>query len=75
MSGRPHVHHWRIEPASGPTSEGVCLGCAERRAFRNSLDDGYELSEEQKTRISAAATRQHEERRCERKREQGARTS
>lgn len=33
------VHHWRIAPAAGPTSAGVCLKCGDEREFRNSLDD------------------------------------
>lgn len=29
------THHWRIEEASGPTSEGYCLNCGETREFNN----------------------------------------
>ncbi len=28
-------HHWVIEPADGPTSEGVCRKCAEVKTFAN----------------------------------------
>lgn len=33
------VHHWRIAPAAGPTSAGVCLKCGDAREFRNSMDE------------------------------------
>ncbi len=29
-------HHWLIEPPTGPTSDGVCRLCGEKRAFENS---------------------------------------
>ena len=29
-------HHWLIEPPTGPTSDGVCHLCGEKRAFDNS---------------------------------------
>ena len=32
-------HHWLIDPAGGPTSEGVCRLCGAHRHFRNYLDD------------------------------------
>lgn len=33
------VHHWEIETATGPTSEGVCILCGEfREDFRNSIE-------------------------------------
>ena len=31
-------HHWVIEAANGPLSEGVCQRCGEERGFRNSAD-------------------------------------
>ena len=31
------VHHWKIEPANGPTSRGVCQMCKEVRAFANTV--------------------------------------
>lgn len=31
------VHHWRIGPQEGPTSDGVCKKCGEGRVFQNSL--------------------------------------
>ncbi len=32
------VHHWLIEPASGPCSNGTCKRCGVTRDFRNSLE-------------------------------------
>jgi hypothetical protein len=32
-------HHWIIEPASGPTSRGVCKLCGEVKLFDNVLAD------------------------------------
>jgi len=31
-------HHWIIEPATGPISEGKCQNCGEVREFNNSID-------------------------------------
>ncbi len=30
------AHHWLIDRPNGPTSEGVCQRCGERREFTNS---------------------------------------
>lgn len=32
------THHWVIEPANGPLSEGVCQRCGNERGFRNSAE-------------------------------------
>lgn len=32
-------HHWLIEPALGPTSEGICKFCGEKRTFLNIVED------------------------------------
>ena len=32
-------HHWIIEPANGPISQGVCQKCQESREFQNSIFD------------------------------------
>ena len=32
-----HVHHWLIEPASGPVSKGKCKGCKATKDFMNSV--------------------------------------
>ena len=34
-----HPHHWKIEPANGPTSIGVCQVCRATRSFNNAIDD------------------------------------
>jgi len=31
-------HHWMIQPAEGPVSEGICHNCHEVRAFANYLE-------------------------------------
>ena len=31
-------HHWVIQPAVGPVSEGECQNCGEIREFKNSID-------------------------------------
>ena len=36
--GAECTHHWVIESANGPLSEGVCRRCGERREFTNSID-------------------------------------
>lgn len=38
-------HHWMIGPQDGPTSEGVCCHCGERREFRNSVKE-YKVASE-----------------------------
>lgn len=30
-----HAHHWIIDEADGPTSQGQCLDCGAARMFRN----------------------------------------
>ncbi len=32
------THHWVIERPAGPTSEGVCQRCGEKREFTNSVE-------------------------------------
>ena len=32
------LHHWDIEPADGPISEGVCQKCGEVKKFTNYLE-------------------------------------
>lgn len=36
------VHRWQIEPANGPTSDGVCSRCGERKTFANSFADSFD---------------------------------
>lgn len=30
-----HAHHWVIDEAEGPTSQGRCINCGAERTFRN----------------------------------------
>ncbi len=32
-------HHWVIESASGPTSDGICRLCGVRKQFKNYLEN------------------------------------
>jgi hypothetical protein len=32
------IHHWIIDPATGPTSPGVCLKCGKSKTFSNHLE-------------------------------------
>ena len=32
------AHHWLIQPADGPTSDGVCRICGETREFKNYVE-------------------------------------
>ncbi len=31
-------HHWVIQPATGPVSQGMCLTCGEEREFKNYVE-------------------------------------
>jgi len=31
------IHHWIIETACGPISEGVCQNCNKKKSFSNSI--------------------------------------
>ena len=31
-------HHWVIQPAAGPVSQGVCQACGEMRDFQNYVE-------------------------------------
>ena len=45
-----HIHHWMIEPASGPVSKGKCKLCKEVKDFENSVwpeTQGISLTKEQ----------------------------
>ena len=35
------VHQWKIDPPNGPTSQGTCKICSEKRDFHNSLEISY----------------------------------
>ena len=32
------AHHWVIDTATGPKSEGTCKKCGETKSFSNSID-------------------------------------
>ena len=34
----PHVHHWILEAAAGPSSPGVCRLCQEKKDFLNYVE-------------------------------------
>jgi len=42
LTGEPAAadcrHHWNIQPAEGPVSEGICHNCHEVRTFANYLE-------------------------------------
>ena len=39
MANKPMcAHHWIIEPANGPVSQGQCQNCLEVRDFKNFVD-------------------------------------
>ena len=45
-----HVHHWIIDEAHGPTSEGRCKRCGTAKAFRNWLEEtDFITNEEHRT--------------------------
>jgi hypothetical protein len=37
-------HTWRIAIANGPSSEGVCKRCCEKRLFDNSINGAYDFA-------------------------------
>ena len=36
---KEHAHHWVINEANGPLSEGVCKRCGVAKAFKNWLEE------------------------------------
>jgi ribosomal protein S27E len=38
MTTTPCAHHWVIETATGPVSQGKCQLCGEEREFNNSME-------------------------------------
>jgi hypothetical protein len=43
-AGLSCCHHWNIQPAVGPVSEGTCQKCGEVKEFKNSIDYETEWS-------------------------------
>ncbi len=48
----PEVHHWIIEEANGPTSEGRCTNCGAEKTFRNWLEELGALSNKETSIIN-----------------------
>lgn len=46
-SGTEHSHHWLIEEAEGPISNGECKHCGANKDFRNWLEDTDFLTNEE----------------------------
>lgn len=42
-----HAHHWVISEANGPMSSGVCKRCGAGRLFKNWLEDGDFITNEE----------------------------
>lgn len=40
-------HHWLIETPDGPTSEGRCKRCGQRRSFLNVYEDVLQAGQQQ----------------------------
>ena len=54
------VHHWLIEPATGPVSRGVCKLCGEQKEFFNILDD-FQTNEEISVHIESSNSDEEDE--------------
>ncbi len=48
-------HHWIIQPAVGPVSEGSCQNCGEVKEFKNSIDYEAEWTNRRDVARSKAA--------------------
>ena len=42
-----HFHHWRIEEPNGLVSRGVCKHCGATKEFKNWLQDGDFITNEE----------------------------
>ncbi len=42
-----HFHHWKIEEPNGQVSRGVCKHCGATKEFRNWLQDGDFITNEE----------------------------
>lgn len=49
-------HHWIIQPAVGPVSEGSCQKCGEVKEFKNSIDYETEWTTRRELARSEAAS-------------------
>lgn len=48
VEGATHAHRWRIEEPNGELSHGQCRICGVRRDFRNWLESGDFLTNEER---------------------------
>lgn len=48
----PHTHHWVIDEANGPRSEGRCKRCGAERAFKNWLEASDFITSEERRRLA-----------------------
>ncbi|GMV86965.1 MAG: hypothetical protein AMXMBFR80_28180 [Dehalococcoidia bacterium] len=53
-SAPDHFHRWRIEEPNGPVSRGVCRVCGAEKQFKNWLQDGDFITNEEHRVASAA---------------------
>jgi hypothetical protein len=49
-----HFHRWRIEEPNGPVSRGVCKVCGTEKQFKNWLQDGDFITNEEHRVANAA---------------------
>jgi hypothetical protein len=50
-------HHWIIEAANGPTSQGRCKHCGAERDFFNTVEDAQLPKEEPSAALGSAGPR------------------
>jgi hypothetical protein len=49
-----HFHRWRIEEPNGPVSRGICKVCGTEKQFKNWLQDGDFITNEEHRVANAA---------------------
>lgn len=50
----PHTHHWMIDEANGPQSEGRCKRCGAEKAFKNWLEASDFITSEERRRLATS---------------------
>lgn len=50
----PHTHHWMIDEANGPQSEGRCKRCGAEKAFKNWLEASDFITSEERRRLASS---------------------
>ena len=53
VSPATHAHHWRIDEAHGPRSGGVCKTCGAVKEFKNWIEDGDFITNEEHRQAAA----------------------